>query len=59
MALERFKAEQVGYCCAIEDGVDGHMEMSGREFCGNATRAYGMLTAKIAVFAERRILPCA
>ena len=46
MALERFKAEQVGYCCAIEDGVDGHMEMSGGEFCGNATRAYGMLTAK-------------
>ena len=46
MALERFNAEQVGYCCAIEDGVDGHMEMSGGEFCGNATRAYGMLTAK-------------
>ena len=46
MALEQFKAEQVGYCCATEDGVDGHMEMSGGEFCGNATRAYGMLTAK-------------
>lgn len=46
MALEQFKAEQVGYCCEAENGIDGHMEMSGGEFCGNATRAYGMLVAK-------------
>ena len=46
MALERFKAEQVGYCCEPESDVDGHMEMSGGEFCGNATRAYGMLVAQ-------------
>lgn len=46
MALEQFKAEQVGYCCEPESDVDGHMEMSGGEFCGNATRAYGMLVAQ-------------
>lgn len=29
-----------------EDDVDGHMEMMGGEFCGNATRAYGMYIAQ-------------
>lgn len=45
MAMEEFKAEQVGYWCPAADGTDGHMRMSGGEFCGNATRAYGMLMA--------------
>ena len=42
MAIPALKAEQVGYACPSEDDVDGHMEMMGGEFCGNATRAYGM-----------------
>ena len=46
MALPDFKAEQVGYVCDAEAGVDGRMEMAGGEFCGNATRAFGLLTAK-------------
>lgn len=36
MAIPALKAEQVGYACAAEDDVDGHMEMMGGEFCGNA-----------------------
>ena len=46
MAIERFEAEQVGYKCEPAPGTDGHMEMMGGEFCGNATRAYGMLMAR-------------
>ncbi len=46
MAIPALKAEQVGYACPPEDDVDGHMEMMGGEFCGNATRAYGMYVAK-------------
>ena len=46
LAIPEFAAEQVGYRCAPEEGCDGHMEMAGGEFCGNATRAYGMLTAQ-------------
>lgn len=46
MAIPELKAEQVGYACPAEDDVDGHMEMMGGEFCGNATRAYGMLVAQ-------------
>ena len=46
MAIPALKAEQVGYACAAEDDVDGHMEMMGGEFCGNATRAYGMYIAQ-------------
>ena len=37
MAIPSLKAEQVGYACPPEDDVDGHMEMMGGEFCGNAT----------------------
>lgn len=29
MAIPALKAEQVGYACAAEDDVDGHMEMMG------------------------------
>lgn len=46
MAIPELKAEQVGYACLAEDDVDGHMEMMGGEFCGNATRAYGMYIAR-------------
>ncbi|MDD5964218.1 MAG: hypothetical protein PUC24_01990, partial [Oscillospiraceae bacterium] len=46
MALSQLQAEQVGYVCETADGTDGHMEMAGGEFCGNATRAFGMLMAK-------------
>ncbi len=46
MGMEEFGAEQVGYRCAPEAGFDGKMIMSGGEFCGNASRAYGYLTAQ-------------
>ena len=46
MAIPSLKAEQVGYACPAEDDVDGHMEMMGGEFCGKATRAYGMYIAQ-------------
>lgn len=46
LAIEEFAAEQVGYCCPEDEGFDGHMEMAGGEFCGNATRAYGYMIAK-------------
>ncbi len=39
-------AEQVGFLCAPVHGSAGRMEMAGGEFCGNATRAFGMLTAE-------------
>jgi len=45
MEIESFAAEQVGFACDVNAGYDGHMEMAGGEFCGNASRAYGMLTA--------------
>ena len=41
LALPSLQGEQVGFACA-----DGHLEMAGGEFCGNATRAFGLLTAK-------------
>lgn len=41
LLLPQFQAEQVGFLCE-----DGRMEMAGGEFCGNATRAFGLLTAK-------------
>ena len=46
MAIPALKAEQVGYVCPAEDDADGHMEMMGGEFCGNAPRAYGMYIAR-------------
>ena len=46
MAVPEYKAEQVGFVCNPQEGGDGRMEMMGGEFCGNATRAFGLLTAK-------------
>lgn len=38
--------EQVGFVCPPVQGGAGRLEMAGGEFCGNATRAFGMLTAE-------------
>lgn len=38
--------EQVGFLCPPLHGNDARMEMAGGEFCGNATRAFGMFTAQ-------------
>ncbi len=46
MAVPEWKAEQVAFLCAPQEGGDGRMEMMGGEFCGNATRAYGMMIAR-------------
>ena len=46
MAIESFAAEQVGFACEPDTGFDGRLEMAGGEFCGNASRAYGMLTTQ-------------
>ena len=46
LAIPELAAEQVGYRCEPDPGYDGRMEMAGGEFCGNASRAYGMLIAK-------------
>ena len=39
-------AEQVGFVCPPLRGGAGRIEMAGGEFCGNAARAFGMLTAR-------------
>lgn len=46
MELEELHGEQVGFLCQPEQGCVGRMEMAGGEFCGNATRAFGMLMAR-------------
>lgn len=46
MAMPEWGAEQVGFACSPCSDVDGRMEMAGGEFCGNATRAYGMVLAR-------------
>lgn len=46
MDIEELHGEQVGFLCPPEQGCAGRMEMAGGEFCGNATRAFGMLMAK-------------
>ncbi len=46
MARPELGAEQVGFRCPPRQGGHGRMEMMGGEFCGNATRAFGMLVAR-------------
>lgn len=46
MDMADFKAEQVGFVCPPTQGALARMEMAGGEFCGNATRAFGMYTAQ-------------
>lgn len=41
-----FDAEQVGFVVEPIIGGDGRLEMAGNEFCGNASRAYGLMLAK-------------
>ena len=43
--MEGSDVEQVGFVCSPVMGGAGRMEMAGGEFCGNATRAFGMFTA--------------
>ena len=44
--MEGSDVEQVGFVCLPVMGGAGRMEMAGGEFCGNATRAFGMLLAQ-------------
>ena len=44
--MEGSDVEQVGFVCSPVMGGAGRMEMAGGEFCGNATRAFGMLLAR-------------
>lgn len=46
MGISELQAEQVGFLCAPQQGCVSRMEMAGGEFCGNATRAFGMYTAR-------------
>jgi len=46
MEHTEFAAEQVGFVCEPHEGFDGRLEMAGGEFCGNASRACGILIAK-------------
>ena len=46
MQLPEYQAEQVGFLCPPECGAMGRMERMGGEFCGNATRSYGMLLSR-------------
>lgn len=46
MALKELGGEQVGFVCPPRGEGAGRMEMMGGEFCGNATRAFGMLLAR-------------
>ena len=51
LALPQLQAEQVGFLCE-----NGRLAMAGGEFCGNATRAFGLLTARERGLAGRRRL---
>ena len=44
--MEGSDVEQVGFVCLPVMGGAGRMEMAGGEFCGNATRAFGMLMSQ-------------
>lgn len=45
LALEEFKGEQVGFIKEKPEDADGCMEMCGLEFCGNASRSFGLYLA--------------
>lgn len=46
MEIPALAAEQVGFVLPPRRGGDGRFEMMGGEFCGNATRAFGLLLAR-------------
>ena len=43
--IPELKAEQVAFVTPADDNCDGSFEMCGLEFCGNATRSFGLITA--------------
>lgn len=45
LAMEELEGEQVSFIKEPYGGVDGKMEMCGLEFCGNASRAFGLISA--------------
>jgi len=61
MADSRIKAEQVGFVLppsadtltACSDTALWHLEMAGGEFCGNATRSFGLYVARLLGFDGR------
>jgi diaminopimelate epimerase len=48
LSLERYHGEQVAFIIPSPEnkGSDGRIEMAGLEFCGNATRSFGLILAK-------------
>lgn len=56
MALPGSDVEQVGFLCPpLGDGM-ARLEMAGGEFCGNATRAFGLFTARNKGIAQGQVL---
>ena len=43
VADEELEAEQAGFITMPSPGHPGHLQMSGGEFCGNASRSFGFL----------------
>lgn len=48
MRMPGLGVDQVAFVCAPKCGGDGRFEMMGGEFCGNATRAFGLFLAQTA-----------
>ena len=48
LAMEKYEAEQVAFILEVPEcgRAEGRMEMCGLEFCGNATRTFGLMLAK-------------
>ncbi len=48
LSIERYHAEQVAFIIPAPESKssDGRIEMAGLEFCGNATRSFGLILAK-------------
>ncbi len=46
MAIEKYKVEQVGFIHTSEKTGEERMDMMGGEFCGNASRSFGLYLAK-------------
>ena len=48
LAMDEFHGEQVAYILQNPqaEGIDGIMEMCGLEFCGNASRSFGLILAR-------------
>ena len=67
LANGEYKAEQVAFVKKIDkvkgpnnsasDGAVGTMEMSGLEFCGNASRSFAMMIAKINGLSGDAVIP--